>query len=92
MNKHFTKNHDIITDTSSHTKLGTKPWMGIIPHTNFAVTEITIEGVNGDVKLTSLTTPTAAQYVADIPVGQAFLCQVRQIKLSAGGCKMINPN
>lgn len=85
MNKHFTKNHTIIVDTLTHEKTG-KPWMGIIPHTDFAVTSITL--VDG----TQLTGAAATNYVADIPVGVPFLCQVTQIKLSAGGCKMINPN
>jgi hypothetical protein len=88
MNKHFTKDYDIITDTASHeaANAGDKPWMGIIPHTDFAVTSITIK--DG----AQLTGAAATNYVADIPVGIPFLCRVTQIKLSAGACKMIKPN
>lgn len=85
MNKHFTKDHLIIVDTVTHVKTG-KPWMGIIPHTGFAVTSITL--LDG----TQLTGADATNYVKDIAVGVPFLCQVTQIQLSAGGCKMINPN
>ena len=88
MNKHFTKDYHIITDTASHEAdtNNPKPWMGIVPHTDFALETITIEG--GE----QLTGAAATNYVADIPVGIPFLCRVTQIKLSAGGCKMIKPN
>lgn len=88
MNKHFTKDYDIITDTENHeaANAGGKPWMGIIPHEDFAVTSITIKDKP------QLTGADATNYVAGILVGVPFLCQVTQIKLSAGGCKMIKPN
>lgn len=93
MNKHFTKNHDIITDTDSTTPTNSEgKWMGLIPHSGMVVEEITIEGINNDVKLTGVTTPTAAQYTQDLPVGVPFLAQITQIKFSTPGAKMINPN
>ncbi|MCO6499119.1 MAG: hypothetical protein J5I47_01935 [Vicingus serpentipes] len=88
MNKHFTKDYDIITDTENHIAAngGDKPWMGIVPHADMDVESITIEGRG------QLTGSDADNYVADLPVGIPFLCQVTQIKLGGGGCKMIKPN
>lgn len=92
MNKHFTKDYDIITDTNNHTAQngGDKPWYGIIPASDdFAVESITITDRG---QLDGTTTPTATEYVEGILVGIPFLCHVTQIKLSAGKCKMIKPN
>ncbi len=91
MNKHFTKNHTIITGTVSTEPINAeKKWMGLIPHSDMVVEEITIVALPA--KLTAVTTPTAADYVKDIIPGAPFLCEITQIKLSAGGCKMINPS
>ena len=93
MNKHFTKNHDIIVDTTSTTPSNAEGcWMGIIPHSGMVVEEITIKGVNGSVKLDGTTTPLVEDYMKDLPVGVPFLCEITQIKLSTPGCKMINPS
>ena len=91
MNKHFTKNHQIISDSNSITPLGSESWMGLIPHSDMVVEEITISGINNDIKLTGATTPTASDYLKDIPTGLPFLAEIKQIKLTSGGCKMINP-
>ena len=86
MNRQFPVSYEVISDTEDHIA-ESNPWYGILLHDDTVIESITIAEQE---QITDQ--PTILLLIKNISPGTAFLMEIKQIKLSAGGCKLINPN
>ena len=84
MNPHFPQGYLVINDLDEH-ESGSKPWYGIMLHTETVIDTMTVNGKD-------INASAALLLIKDVPVGTPLLMSITKIKLSTVACKMILPN